>query len=167
MQAYFFERVASPWILTNLSSFYLFTWNLRSLKRIFSWALHISISVCCVCVCVDGWMDVCVCMRVCVYIRFRSTGIRYYNQDGRRCTVGCEGLKRSEHYPPAFGTAYVDWWVSQRDTLRQCGHSGLAYTCSPGLIESPPHLLRAESNFQGWEFFIVQLLFLFEEGQWH
>ena len=107
----------------------------------------------------------CVCMRVCVYIRFRSTGIRYYNQDGRRCTVGCEGLKRSEHYPPAFGTAYVDWWVSQRDTLRQCGHSALAYTCSPGLIESPPHLLRAESNFQGWEFFIVQLLFLFEEGQ--
>ena len=135
--------------------------------------LYVSVCVCvsvCACalsVCMSVCLYVCLHACMCAYTRFHSTGIRYYNQDGRRCTVGCEGLKRSEHYPLAFGTAYVDWWVSQRDTLRQSGHSGL--DCMFTWFEWNP-----TTSTKGWiifsglgEFFIVHLFCIFKSGQRH
>lgn len=61
---------------------------------------------------------------------------RYINSYGKRCTLGAEGLKRSEHYPQAFGRAHFDWWLSQRDQLRKSGslgHSSILFCKKTGI----------------------------------
>ena len=68
----------------------------------------------------------CLCFRN-AFDRWSCLCFRYLDQHGQRRCVGGEGLKQTENYPPAFGSAYFSWWVQASQRLRSSGSNQRVY----------------------------------------